>query len=588
MIVERIVEVQEFYTELLSENLNLESTDFFETNDDKRNFAHSKKELKEQWDKWLRYRIMVRVQIDLNDNPNTTFDAAVAEAIQKEKKYHEDWFKRLLQTTTEDRFSNYVNAITSIYDPHTGYFPPEEKENFDISMSGRLEGIGARLQTENGYVKVTDIIPGSASWRQGSLEENDLILAVAQDRGEYVDVVDMKLNEVVKLIRGRQGTPVKLKVQKVDGRVVDITIVRDVVILEEGYAKSALLTNPSTNGKIGYIKLPKFYTDFSNTGGRTCSKDIKEELRILKSNNVEGIILDLRDNGGGSLRDVVEIGGFFIEQGPMVQVKHQKEEPSILEDNNKSVEYDGPLLILVNNFSASASEILAAAMQDYKRALIVGTTTFGKGTVQRFVDLDRTVFGNDEVKPLGSVKLTIQKFYRANGGTNQLVGVIPDVVLPDIYSKIDIGEKENDFPLSWSEVKPVEHSQNIYTVSDIESLKLSSGYRIDTNSVFITIEKRADLLSEQKNNSHRMLNYTKYTNNLEQVDSNSKALEDLLEIDRKLIQVENTVTINESDKEKIELRDRWFSTIRKDVYIEESINILNDLITTKITSNSKK
>jgi len=590
VIQKRIAETDEFYKEILAEPFDFKSKNLYQSDPEKRDYADSKKDQRLAWKNWIKYRLLNRVQAALieeeENETSKSFKEIEKEARKKELKFHNEWFKRMNQITPKDRFANYVNVLTSIYDPHTGYFPPEDKENFDISISGRLEGIGARLQEEDGYVKVQAIIPGSASWREGSLEENDLITAVAQDGSEAVSVVDMKLSEVVKLIRGPKGTKVHLTVKKVDGSFDDIAITRDVVILEEGYAKSVILNN-SSNEKIGFIKLPKFYTDFTNSGGRTCSRDVKNEIEALKKKNVSGIILDLRDNGGGSLRDVVDMAGLFIEKGPIVQVKHQVEEALILEDQNPEVSYDGPLIIMINNFSASASEIMAAAMQDYDRALIVGSTSFGKGTVQRFINLDRTVFSNNDLKPLGSLKLTIQKFYRVDGSTNQLRGVEPDIFLPDIYSKIDIGEKENKNALSWSETKPVAFEQNVYELDDISKIKLGSAYRIDTTKAFDIINQRAQLLKDQRDKTEFSLNLKDFQASTKAVDDNGDLLSEVLKTERD-IKVRSPYDTEETDEAKKERQENWFSEIKKDIYIDECLHIMHDLIQTKTSSNSQK
>ena len=348
-----------------------------------------------------------------------------------------------------DWLSIYLNSITTIYDPHTAYFPPQDKENFDIAMSGQLEGIGARLTSKGGFIVVAEIVPGSACWRQGQLKVGDKILKVGQGDEEPIDITDMRTDHAVKYIRGKKGTEVRLTVKQVDGSVITIPIIRDIVILEETYTKSAVIDNK------GYINLPKFYADFSGNGGRDCSDDVKNEILKLKEEGVEGIILDLRNNGGGSLQDVVEMAGLFIKEGPIVQVKAKVGKPRVYSDTDESVYYDGPLVVMVNTYSASASEILAAAMQDYGRAVIVGgsPTTFGKGTVQRAFDLDGFVSeAYDEIKPLGALKLTLQKFYRIDGGTTQLKGVTPDIILPDTWSYLNVGEKDQEFPIPWDEI----------------------------------------------------------------------------------------------------------------------------------------
>ncbi|MEL7342220.1 MAG: S41 family peptidase, partial [Bacteroidota bacterium] len=361
-------------------------------------------------------------------------------------------FERLRKVTLRERRADFINAALSIYDPHTGYFPPKDRSNFNMEMSGKLEGIGARLSPEDGNIKVVYIVPGSACFKQGDLEVNDVIMKVAQgEEEEPVDVSQMELDDAIQLIRGKKGTMVRLTVKKIDGSEMEIPIIRDVVEIEETFAKSAILEREEDGQRVGYIDLPSFYFDFNDRNGRRCATDIKREVEKLQAEGVDGIVIDLRDNLGGSLTDVVEMSGYFIEQGPIVQVRSKRGRPQVLSDSDPDVLYDGPLVIMVNSFSASASEIMAAALQDYDRAIVVGTTSYGKGTVQRFVDLDNILRGN-QTDPLGDIKLTIQKFYRINGGATQHRGVVPDIILPDQYSQLEIGEREQEYSMPWDEI----------------------------------------------------------------------------------------------------------------------------------------
>jgi carboxyl-terminal processing protease len=381
------------------------------------------------------------------------FDTLEFKSRQETRKFCTDWFKRWRKMDKRDKISFYVNAITELYDPHTNYFPPEDKANFDISMTGKLEGIGATLTERDGYIKVERIVPGSASYRQGELKAGDLIIKVAQGAAEPVDVVDMKLDDAIQLIRGKKGTEVRLTVKKPDGSIKIIPIIREVVVIEESYARSAIIEFEGK--KIGIIQLPSFYADFSEKGrGRHSSQDVYMELLKLQDAGAEGIMLDLRNNGGGSLADAIDMGGLFIKDGPIVQVREPRGMVDAPGDPDPNIVYDGPLLILTNTYSASASEILAAAMQDYKRALIVGSkSTFGKGTVQTFVPIGGGSSA-DFPKGFGQLKVTIQKFYRINGGTTQLNGVTPDVIIPDIYDGIPQGEREMKHYLAYDKIKP--------------------------------------------------------------------------------------------------------------------------------------
>ncbi|MEL7063568.1 MAG: S41 family peptidase, partial [Bacteroidota bacterium] len=433
-IDQRVKEAEKIVEEILENPFDFTIEESIETDPEKLSYASTEAELRERWRKELKYQTLSRVATSLKrqetkqEEDEEDFEPKSVEELEKEArekvmKNYERYFKRLKGLNETDRLAVYFNSIANIYDPHTSYFPPKDKEDFDIDMSGRFEGIGAQLREEDGYIKVVRIIPGSASFRQGDLQPNDVILKVAQSKEDAVDVVGMDMDEAVSMIRGPKGTTVKLTVRHPDGAEKVIPIKRDIVELEETYAKSSIITDEATGKRMGFIHLPKFYADFGGTGGPSSAEDIARELVKLKEAEVDGITLDLRNNGGGSLGEVIEMTGLFIKRGPVVQVRSRNAPSSILSDKNSAVVYDGPLVVMVNAFSASASEILAAAIQDYGRGVIVGSpSTFGKGTVQRFLNLDRFVSGGADLKPLGDVKLTMQKFYRINGGATQLKG----------------------------------------------------------------------------------------------------------------------------------------------------------------------
>ncbi|MEL6590878.1 MAG: S41 family peptidase, partial [Bacteroidota bacterium] len=448
---ERKEEARAYYQEILAQPFDFTTEEELDTDVEEMDFASDWTEVKDRWRKVLKYQTLTHLVNAIEKQEKAEGDAEIetksieemeAEAREKVLKNNDNYFRRLDKLDVEDHLSDYMNAITEVFDPHTAYFPPKDKENFDIAISGQLEGIGASLVEQDGYIKVATIVPGSACSLQGDLEVGDLILKVGQAKKEPVDVVNMDIDDAIKMIRGPKGTEVRLTVRKIDNSEMIIPIVRDVVILEDTYARSFLLENEGDRSKYGYINLPKFYTNFNSRDGRRCATDVAIEIEKLKEENIGGLIIDLRGNGGGSLNDVVEMAGLFIDKGPIVQVKSRDRAPYILADKDPRVQYDGPLIIMVNSLSASASEILAAAIQDYDRGVIVGSaSTFGKGTVQRFVDLDKFLRGQADLKPLGELKLTTQKFYRIDGGATQHRGVIPDIVLPDNYSLLEIGEK---------------------------------------------------------------------------------------------------------------------------------------------------
>ena len=477
LINNSIEKTRGIYSEILDKPFTFDSDEKLELDPKKRIRPKNDEELKELWYKILKYEVLTRVvskmeeQEKNKDKEQKSFEELESDARKRVKKIYDDMFKRIDKLRREDRFEVYINSFTNMYDPHTEYFSPKEKEDFDIRMGGKLEGIGARLQVKDDYTKIISIIPGGPAWKGKELEAGDIILKVAQgDSDDFVDLTGMRIDDVVRYIRGKKGTKVRLEVKKQDGSIKIIEIIRDEVIIEETQAKSVILGLDNNIQNVGYIKLPSFYSEFTR-GGNNCADDIKKELNKLKAKNINGIILDLRYNGGGSLGDVIKIGGFFIEKGPIVQVKPGKESPYIHSDNDISVEYDGPLVIMVNELSASASEILAAAMQDYNRAIIIGSkATFGKGTVQRFYDLDNMIRGADDVKPLGNLKITMQKFYRINGGSTQLKGVESDIVLPDNYMYVDVGEREYKNAMPWDKIAPVKYHQNVFQIKNKDEI----------------------------------------------------------------------------------------------------------------------
>ena len=418
----RIAEVESVFQEVLSEPLDFTLEEEYEFDPEKKDYPKDLEERKERWRKSIKYDVLVKLESRLEKQEDEVEDEEIKtiQELEEESRQvvldnYNDWFERFGKIRRSDRFEAYLNSFAHLYDPHTDYFNPKEKQDFDMEMSGKLEGIGARLRTDGDLTKVVSIVPGGPAWKGKQLEVDDAILKVTQKGEESVDVFGMRIDDVVSMIRGDKGTIVVLSVQKADGSTADIEIERDVVEIGAAFAKSAIMSLDGAIDNIGYIHLPKFYSSFEGPDGVSCAADIATELEKLKGENVNGIILDLRNNGGGSLRDVVDMTGLFIEDGPIVQVKPRDRMPYVYKDENEEVQYDGPLIVMVNNISASASEILAAALQDYNRALIVGSQSFGKGTVQRFIDLDRAVRGNSEHKPLGELKITMQKFYRVNG-----------------------------------------------------------------------------------------------------------------------------------------------------------------------------
>ena len=587
IINQRTVLTEQYFEEILNQPMDFSNEEIVDFGDEIP-YTKSEEELKDRWRKYLKYSVLTRLHADLLaqeksiENKDTSFtpksmDTLQAIARRSVLKTHRDWYKRINRLDRKDRLAVYANSITTVYDPHTNYFPPEQKEDFDIQMSGRLEGIGAQLQEKDGYIKITNIIPGGPSSLQGELQANDLILKVAQEGKEPVEIIDWRISDAVKIIRGPKGSKVTLTVRKPDGNEKDITITRDIVVLEETYAKSLILSDEDKI-KAGYIYLPSFYADFQNPQGRFSWKDVKKEVEKLRDEKVKGIILDLRNNGGGSLDDVVKMGGLFIDKGPIVQVKEKGRSAQILEDRYAGAEWEGPLVIMVNEFSASASEIMAAAMQDYDRAIIIGSnSTHGKGTVQRFLPLNRTL-RNKNIPDIGSIKLTIQKFYRINGDATQLKGVRSDVIVPDNYMYLETGEQEHDYPLPWDQIKSSNYDKNSYSISD-KIIKKSQS-RVNKNSTFNLIEENAKRWEKQRENSTYPLSFSAYS---EYKLKEKKEGEKFNMIGKEKIENFNVsnpsmdTAIIQAEKSRIKRNTDWINAINKNPYIYEALQIIEDL-----------
>ena len=601
-----------FYQEILAKPFDFTGNETIELDGEKKAFAENEAELRVYWEKAMKYETLTRLVNKLEEQEKAQENAKEGEeveiktiAVLEEEareavlKMFNDWYHRLEKRQRKDYLSDYLNSFTGVFDPHTNYFLPADKENFDISMSGRLEGIGARLQeTTTDETKVVMVVPGGPAYRGKELAVGDIIQKVAQgDDGDWIDVGGWDINDVVAKIRGKKGTKVRLAIKKVDGSTQEISIIREEIIMDEGYAKSAILDLEGIGDNIGYIKLPRFYADFNKRDGHQCSVDVGIEIEKLKKEDVNGIILDLRNNGGGSLRDVVDMSGFFIEKGPIVQVKSRQANPEVLNDKDADVRYDGPLIVMVNSFSASASEILAAALQDYGRAIIVGSdATFGKATVQRFFDLDRAIRGHGDIKPLGEVKVTTQKFYRINGSSNQLRGVTPDISLPDNYDYIETGEQEYETAMNWTEIEPVEHHQNVFKIKNKSALRTASENRVASNEVFQKVRENAKRLKAQKERTAYSLNIDIYRTNKERNEAEAKKFDNLFDEEIVNLSVSNLaidLPLINADSSKIGRNEEFIKSLKKDVYVEETLHIMKDLIdrseiTYQMTKEHKK
>lgn len=586
-IRERTKESKKIYTDILSKPFDFKRKDVITFDVDKIEYVKNHEELLDRWRIYLKYNVLNRLT-DAIESQNKEIEQ---DSIYQEKSFEQmeidaregvlktfnDWNKRLLELDRDDWFSVYLNVLTAQFDPHTTYFAPKDKERFDQDISGQLEGIGAVLQVKDDYVTVSQIISGSPSWKQGDLEVEDKILKVAQGSKEPVSIVGMRLSDAVKLIKGKKGTKVRLFVKKIDGSKKEIPIIRDIVEIEETFAKSAVIENDKE--KYGLINLPKFYINFEDKNARNAAEDVEKEIERLKKENVEGIILDLRNNGGGSLQTAVQMVGLFIKKGPVVQVKARNSSPKILKDRDPKIQWDKPLVILVNEYSASASEILAAALKDYGRAVIVGSNhTYGKGTVQNIWNLDNLINSKIDVKSLGALKLTIQKFYRINGGATQLKGVMSDIVLPNKYVYLKIGEKEQENPMKWDTITALKY-EKWHLKHDIDYVKSNSDKRIKDSDYFKLIDANAKWLKSRRDNKKIALDLETFTKDNEKFEEDVKKFKPLTKYDNKLLFLSTGYELGEIKKDTVlaKKREVWHKNLVKDAYIEESVNILRDL-----------
>jgi carboxyl-terminal processing protease len=594
----RIVEIMALYKDILSKPFDFTQNESIVLDAEKSNYAANEAEWKERWRKKLKYYTLERYydlieQREKNKNDSTVNkpDSSLEkDARLKVLKIFDKTYTRYKVTSTEDElFNKFINTITNYMDPHSDYLPPVEKRAFDEMMSGHFYGIGALLTEAEGQIKIASITPGGAAWKSGAIMANDIILKVAQGSAEPVDVSGYDVTDAVKLIRGNKGTEVKLTVKKQDGTIKIISIIRDEVVLDESFARSAIVKNG--NDKIGYIYLPDFYADFEKADGARCSQDVEKEVEKLKAENVKGIVLDLRMNGGGSLYEVVQMVGMFVGKGPVVQVRDRSGKSAVLSDNEHASIYDGPLAVMVNEGSASASEIFAAAIQDYKRGIIIGSTsTYGKGTVQKNVPIGKTLDFFSNRTELGSVKLTFQKFYRINGGSTQLKGITPDVVLPDYYDFMKIREKDNPDALAWDEIAKSTYQTWSHNSTDFDQLIKKENEDINNNLNFKLIKENTQWLAKNMD-SPVELNFEKYKQQQKLLRSTTEQINKLsklpAEMDVEVSILDKNKFYNNPDKNKGERYQRWLKDIKSDMYINQSVKIVSDMIAAPVNTVSK-
>ncbi|MCP4216403.1 MAG: tail-specific protease, partial [bacterium] len=624
LIEVRVNQVMGFYGELLDKPFDFTKDEILELDSDKRDYCSNLSELKDYWRGIFKYRTLVRYvnrkrvaenkqadgknksknkksdksKSDKSKSDNSKSDKSKGEKSKPQtdaqmeetarkgvRKSFKNMFNRLQQTYKKDALSLYLNSLIAVFDPHSNYLPPLEKETFDMNMSGSFEGIGAVLTEDDGYVGIASIIPGGPSWKQKGLQAGDKILKVAQGENEAEDIVGVRVQDAVKLIRGKKGTVVKLTVKKPEGMVEVIPILRDVVLLEETFAKSAVVTDKERGRTFGYIFLPKFYNDFTGAKGRSSTGDVAKEIEKLKKKQIDGLILDLRSNTGGALTDAVGMSGLFFPEGPVVQVRDKRVGIKKLDDKDPKTQYDGPMIVLVNTLSASASEILAAALQDYGRAVIVGSKhSFGKGTVQVMVNLDRFRERppTKQEKSLGALSITIQKYYRVNGTSIQNKGVVPDIHLPDRLSFLELGEKHLDFPLECDSIPAAEFTKWSVSLPGLDLLQQKSKARVDKNSRFKILNDYMVKIKKMRDDTLQHLNYKKMI-----------AEQDILKLERKKFEKAQKegckikvapsalpVKNDSKDMDKVnkERQKEWFEALEKDFVLKEAMAVLADMV----------
>ena len=588
ILIQRIDEAKQISQEVLSNPFDFQLEETFNFDIEDLQYVNSKIDLVERWRKLMKVYLIENYHDEIKEDERTfkkdsTFRVRNYSEIEIETREvlnetMADYFVIMEEEFQRQHwFSIYLNSFVSQYDPNTSYLDPEDRDRFNIDMSGNYAGIGAILRKKVDKIEITELISGGPAWRNNSLEKGDVILKVRQeDDSEPVSVVGYRLADAVKLIKGEKGTNVFLTVKKVDGTVNEISIERDIVLLEETYIKSSLVEKDGNN--YGIINIPKFYIDFENQDNRDAAKDLKIEINRLKDQGVQGLVIDLRNNGGGSLKTVVDMAGMFIESGPVVQVKYFDKEKQVLRDRDRSILWRGPLVILVNEGSASASEILAAAMQDYERAIIIGgNQTWGKGTVQNVFPLNRMVRGNTK-GDLGALRYTTQKYYRVNGGSVQLEGVKSDINLPFRYKYLDFGEKDSENPMQWDEIENINY-QKWNSNFDFDFAIKKSQKRMKESEHLKLVDENAKWIKDIREKKIFNLNYQKFRSELEENIKTTEKFKKLdnFSLDYSFKSLPYETQMIENDSILGTKRERWHKSLNKDIYIGEALNVLSDL-----------
>jgi len=591
--LEKIKNAKNYYNAILKKPFNYKKDEVIDLDFKAIDYAKTEKELLNFWRKQLKLQTIdkIRDQENLDEEEfkkDQSFKKRSFSTLEKKARADvmesmENLYIRIDELEHRDWFSTYLNSITEAFGPHTIYMPPNIKESFDQDMSGKVEGIGARLQKKGIYTHIVELVSGGPAWKQGDLEDGDIILKAAQENEDPVDIVGMRLDDAIKFIKGPKDTKVSLTVKKkIDGSTQVITITRDIVQLEETFVKSSVVEKDGK--KYGVIDLPKFYINFDDRNFRDSAKDMEKEIERLKEENVEGLLIDLRNNGGGSLDTAIKIAGLFVDKGPVVQVKYRNETPIVKQDVDNRIQWKGSLVLLVNELSASASEIFAAAMQDYNRAVILGgNQTYGKGTVQNILPINK--FYPNYKNDLGYLKMTIQKFYRINGGSTQVEGVYSDIAMPTRFSYMKYGERDLEGALPWDKVPQASYSQ-VNTYSNFSDVVTTSIERINKDPKFQLIDEYAKWLKKVQDDSSFSLNYKEYQKESKLSDAYAEKFKSVFKYQSGLAfnSPSYELPLFEVNKDLKEKRDAWHKNLSKDLYISEALNVLSEL---KLVSNQK-
>ena len=595
-LYERVDEIDKMTQDIFSKPINLNEDEEFILEPKLKKHPANKEELYDEWKKYIKYNILQEIETmtskeeaqkekrdsviahRLKDTINVktlSLEEKKNKATEEIKELISHTFKRFKKRKKMDWFSVYMNAYTEVFDPHTNYFSPKDKEDFDTNFAGKVIGIGAQIQEKKGHLYMGPLVVGAPAWKSKQISEGDKILKVkAKPNEEHTNVVGMLVDEAVRLIRGEKNTEVVLTLQKKDGSIKEVKLIREEVSIEDTFARSIVINSPNGE-KFGYIYLPSFNADFENPNGRNASDDVKAEILKLKAKNIKGIILDVRSNGGGALTEVVDIMGLFIKNGPVVQVKDGNGKIDILRNRSNTPVWDGPLLIMQSEFSASASEILAGAVKDYQRGVVLGSPhSYGKGTVQTFIEFNRFMRTSDD---FGSLKLTIQKFYRINGKSTQLKGVDADIPMKGLFTYAEIGEKYKENALPWDQI-PTANFSSSYSLN-LQKLLNNSQKRLANDNIYQLLQESALWREKLDEEEKTTLNLTKFMALMKDRKELIKKFKSLSKYDNQLkftlhSDEENRTKKDEAFKQKSE---SWIKNLRKDIYLKEAINVISEI-----------